>query len=303
MMPFDDAITFMQKMAQDSSDSALTFLKLMYNAGYKIILTEFGRQVTEEDKTITLAVGQYAIQAPPDCNWPKTLTLIDGTTQEPLTRVDSEDQWKLMRSGSQQGRPTHYHYKPRFGVGGGIIQIYPASSSASYQLELVYEANDKDLSQSAASGGSIAITNGDSAVVGTTTAFTSGMLGRYLIPLAANADRLPYRISDYTDATHITLENDYQGGSNLSGSAYRIVEIPNLPDDMQILPCYFALEQHWSAKGNGTKQKEFQDKWLIGMARAKKTHATVTRGGIINPGGYGSPFPSAPPNFPTALVS
>jgi hypothetical protein len=301
MMPYDDALTYMQKMAQDNSSTAATFLKLMYNVGYKIILTEFGRQVTEEDATLTLAVAQYAFQVPPDCNTPKTLTLIDGTTQTPLTRIDSEDEWKYLRSGSQQGRPTHYHYKPRFGVGAGVVQIYPASSSASYQIEMVYEATDKDLSQTAYTAGTISLTLGSANVVGAGTTFTSAMIGRYLIPLGSTADRLPYRITDWTDATHIAVENDY-AGATIAGSAYKIVEIPNLPDDMQIIPCYFALEQHWSAKGNGSKQKEFKDNWVIAMARAKKTHATVTRGGIINPGGFDSPFPSLPPNFPTSLV-
>lgn len=299
MMPFDDAVTYMGKMAQDNSDTAATFLKLMYNVAYKIILTEFGRQVTEDDKTTDLEAGKRSYQVAPDCNFPKTLTIIDGSNEDPLIEVPSEDTWKRMRSGNVQGKPTHYHYKPRFGVGAGVIELYPIPSSDDYDLNMVYEVRDKDLSAAKYFAGTVALEQDSPNVVGTTTVFTEAMVGRYLIP--TTGDGLPYRIVEWVNATHITLENGY-AGPDAATASYKIVEIPNLPDDMQIIPCYFALEQHWSSKGNGAKQKEFKDNWVIAMARAKKTHSTVTRGGIVNPPGGGSPFPSYPPNFPTSLV-
>lgn len=300
-MPFDDAITYMCKMAQDSSATATTFLKLMYNVGYKIILVEFGRQVTESDSTTDLEEGRRSYQVAPDCQWPKTLELIDGSNSTPLGRIDSSDQWAAMKSGNMQGQPTHYHYKPRFGVGGGVVELYPIPSSDDYDLFMVYETRDKDLAQTAYIAGTVTLTEDDATVTGAGTAFTAAMEGRYLIPTTAGTDGQVYRVASYTNATSIELENNYAGETQ-AGVSYKIVEIPNLPEDMHIIPCYFALEQWWSSQGNPAKQKEFKDNWVIGMARAKKTHSVTSRGGIINPGGMGSPFPGNPSYFPTTIT-
>lgn len=100
MMPFDDAIAYMQRMAQDSSSSALVFLKLMYNVGYKIILTEFGRAVLESEATTELEANTPSYQVPPDCQWVKTVILVNGTSTDPLTEVVSDREWAMIKSGS-----------------------------------------------------------------------------------------------------------------------------------------------------------------------------------------------------------
>lgn len=300
-MPFDDAISYMQRMAQDSSSATLTFLKMMYNIGYKIILTEFGRQVTESDSTIDLVATQRSYQVAADCMMPKSVEVIDGTTIDPLIEVDNEQMWAAMRSGAQQGKPTHFFYRPRFGVGAGVIELNPIPSSSDYDMRVVYETRDKDLSVTKYDTGTIALTNDDATVTGSGVTFTAGMVGRYLIPTSIDTENLPFRIVEYTDATHLELENNYPGTTG-SGKSYKIVEIPNLPEDMQIIPCYFALEAHWSSKGNGDKQKEFKDNWVIGMARAKKTHSVKTRNQMIQGSGIESPFPTIPSHFPLSLV-
>lgn len=297
MMPFDAAITYMVKMSQSNSDTAATFLKLMYNVGYKIILTEFGRQVTEKEAPLTLTAGVRRQVVPVDCKFPKTLELIDGTTIDPVTEVTSDRDWTLLKSGNVRGRPEAYHYKPTFGVGGGIIELYPIPSSSSYILNLIYEAGDKDLSQLQYTTGTITLTLNSATVTGSGTTFTAAMAGRYLIP----PDGMPYRILSYTSATSITLEQAYTSATT-AGLAFKIVEIPNLPDDMQIIPCYFSLEAWWSGQGNAVKQKEFKDNWVIAMARAKKTHATVTRNNIVNQEMPASPFPGNPSYFPNTIT-
>lgn len=183
-----------------------------------------------------------------------------------------------------------------------MLELFPTPGSDDYLLRTIYETRDKDLSAIKYDTGTITLTADDSTVVGAGgAAFAAAMFGRYLIPTSGDTDGLPYRIVEVTDGTHLELENNYAGETK-AGASYKIVEIPNLPEDMQIIPCYFALEQHWSSKGNAQKQKEFKDNWVIGMARAKKTHAQTTRNGIINQAGYGSMFPSLPPHFPASLV-
>lgn len=301
MLPWDDALLYMQTAAQDKSGVALDFLKAMYNVGYQKILAEFGRQVTEKTVTTTLSTGQRTYVVPPDALFPKTLELIDGTTVQPITEVASDRTWAYMKSGNIQGRPTNYHYKPRFGVGGGVLELYPIPSGNTYILNFTYEGNDKNLSQTKYTTGTISVTGGQAAITGVGTTFTQSMLLRYLIATDGAADQMPYRITGFTDATHITLETTYNG-SNLSTIGYKIVEIPALPQDMQIIPCHYSLAEWWSSRGNQVKMTEFDSKFTRGMQIAKKTHSGVTRDDIVNPPIPILPFTQYPLNYPTSIA-
>lgn len=74
--------------------------------------------------------------------------------------------------------------------------------------------------------GTVAITATTGAVVGTGTTFTEAMEGK---PFKATGHSKQYRVKEYTDATHITIENDsddetsaYDGGAISAGAAYVI---------------------------------------------------------------------------------
>ena len=66
--------------------------------------------------------------------------------------------------------------------------------------------------------GTVQVTNGSTAVVGTGTTFTAGMVGkRFLI----DGDTTYYTVATFTDATHIALDGNY-GGTGGSGKSYTI---------------------------------------------------------------------------------
>jgi hypothetical protein len=74
--------------------------------------------------------------------------------------------------------------------------------------------------------GTVTITVTTGAVVGVGTTFIAGMVGK---PFKAAGHTKWYRVKTYTDATHITIENDsddttsaYDGGAIAGGSAYEI---------------------------------------------------------------------------------
>ncbi len=74
--------------------------------------------------------------------------------------------------------------------------------------------------------GTVTITTGTGAVVGSGTAFTSGMVGK---PFKATGHSKWYRVKTFTDGTNIVIENDsddetsaYDGGAIGSGAAYEI---------------------------------------------------------------------------------
>jgi hypothetical protein len=96
----------------------------------------------------------------------------------------------------------------------------------------VYEARLRDLAQDDYSTGSIAVTQDSTAVVGTGTTFTANMVGRSLKVNDGSPDGIWYKIASFTDATHITLENVYEGNAG-SGKSYLIGELPDIPE----FPC------------------------------------------------------------------
>lgn len=302
MMPFDNAVSYMQTQAQDFTDSGKAYLVMMYNVGYMTLLEEFGNPQIDILSTIDLISGQRNYQMPPDCNRPAFLEFANGTKTYPLIEVADPKRWALFKNGNNQGEPTHFHYRPRFGIGGGILELNPVPGGNDYDLNMTYEAADRELSKVKYTAGSIALTTDSAAVVGTTTAFEIDMVGRYLRTTGSGQDRLPYRITGFTDATHITLENFYAGpgGSTLS---YEIIEVPNLPRSMHILPCFFSLEQWWSGKGDATETAKFGAWYRNGLRRAKKVHSNGVRDTIIAAdSGMGTPFPQYPSNFPQLLT-
>lgn len=74
--------------------------------------------------------------------------------------------------------------------------------------------------------GTVTVTTGTGAVVGSGTTFTSGMVGK---GFKATGHTKWYRVATFTDTTHITIENDsddeassYDGGTISGGSSYTI---------------------------------------------------------------------------------
>jgi hypothetical protein len=70
------------------------------------------------------------------------------------------------------------------------------------------------------STGTVSIVAGDTTVTGSGTTFTSAMVGRHI---RFNGEAEQYRITAYTGATSISVEN-YLGPANLSGVTYTITD-------------------------------------------------------------------------------
>ena len=99
--------------------------------------------------------------------------------------------------------------------------------------------------------GTFNYTQSGTAVIGTGTSFTTSMANRWInIPETTSngtsGDGRWYQIFSVTDATHLTLWNDYQGNS-ISGASFTIGEVPILPEDYQDCALYRALWIYYSS--------------------------------------------------------
>lgn len=302
MIIWDDSQTISQKLAQDTNSASVTFLNLLMNTGYKEILAELGRPVTEKTKTTTTVASQQGYQMPADFNWLKSIKITVGSTKYTPEEEESQEQWDYLNTQVRTGDiPEYYFVRPRFGFGGTEVQLYPIPSTSSNTITLIYEAIDKDLSVVKYTAGTVAVTNGSATVTGTSTTFTRAMVGRYFQITDADGDGLWYKIAGFTSATVITLENFYQGTTDSSNN-YQIAEAFGLPEDIHMLPIYYAVWHYSLFRRDKTRADEYGAYYTAGLQQAKRRYGTKTRGNIIkgkqrlnNNGG------SNPTWFPTSI--
>lgn len=306
MISWDDAQQICKDLSTDPSSDTLTFFKRMMNVGYKLIFAELGRPVTEKTQTALTVANQQAYQMPPDFLFMKTLTVTVGTTVYPVAEEEAQEYWDFLNVTSQTSDvPQVYFIRPRFGHSGAEILLYPTPSTAGNTIRAVYEATDKDLSQDKYVTGNANVTNDSATVVGGSSApvWIQAMVDRYFKVTDAVGDNLYYRIAVRNGATSITLENVFEGatGTNLG---YEIVEIFALPEEMQILPCYYALHHFFGSKKDEKQEQKYLALFNQGLQQGKVRHATKSRSEVIRSKGWLSRFGAGYPiNFPQGGIS
>jgi len=299
MITWSQAKAQSKSQANDSTTTGGDFLEFWMNHYYKEILADFGRAQTEKKKTATSVASQQGYQVPPDCLWPKSVTYTVSSNVYVLEEINDQETWDNFNRQTQTGVPTHFFFRPRFGIQGGEIQLWPIPSAASQTINFIFEAGDRDLGADSYASGTVALTSGSATVTGTTTNFTTSMVGRYFRSNDTLSDGLWYKIASFNSTTSLILENVYEGSTS-SGGTYQIDEIFNLPEEMQVLPMYGALGEYYSLKINIEQEAKYFGKYNSGLEKAKIRYGTKTRSNIVrsNHGRYRSTYPS---NFPASI--
>jgi hypothetical protein len=305
MLIFDQAQTICQTITSDSSAASLSFFNTMMNVGYKYALADLARAVTEKTKTgVTVASQQY-YQMPPDFLWIKDITITIGSTIYPIVEIVDQEEWDYLNAIVQNSDlPSFFFVRPYFGVGGAEIGIYPVPSSSGNTITIVYESSDHDLTAAAYTTGTVAVTNGSAAVVGTATAFTANMVGRYFQIADPNGDGLWYQVAARADNSDITLINYYAGATG-SGLGYSISEAFALPEEMQILPVYYALWHYYAMKENEKQMANYKQLFDLGLAQGKLRYGTKSRSNVIRnkPWWMGQSGNQYPAQFPQGGIT
>jgi hypothetical protein len=111
----------------------------------------------------------------------------------------------------------------------GIYQR-PVTSTSNAGL-IVYQRRIRKMTQDDYTTGTVQVTANSAAVVGSGTTWTAQMVGRTLIVEdGGSQEGVGYKVSAFTDATNVTLENTYAGLSG-TGKSYRIGEAPDIPEE------------------------------------------------------------------------
>lgn len=305
MITWDQFLLDCQDFTQDYSAASLLFFKRKGNQGYKKILAEFGTQQNEKTQTSTTVASQQFYQVPFDLIVPKSITVTIGTIAYPVTWIESQEQWDFLNANSAvtSNIPQRAFYRPRFGVNGGDIGLWPTPSASGSTITLVYVASDKDMAQTAYVTGTAAVTLNSPTVTGTGTTFIPQMIGRYFNITDATGDGLFYRIVGVPGSTSLTLEQNFEGVTT-SGAAYQVAEVFALPEEMQIIPEYFALWHYYIFKQNDKKMIEYRTLFQQELQTAKSTWSKKVRDNIIRTGPTGRMFANTYPiNFPQSGIS
>ena len=118
-----------------------------------------------------------------------------------------------------------------------------------------YKVRIKDLSQADYTTGTVSATQNSDVITGSGTTFIKNMEDRWIRISEPSGDGNWYQIKTFTDATHVTLYNNYTGPT-ISGASYSIGEMPIMPEDYQDLALYRALQIYYNSRVQNPQQSE-----------------------------------------------
>jgi hypothetical protein len=228
MLTFNQIYSEAQAQMQDTSAATLGVLKRAINQGMHKFGAILNREWRLQDRLFTTVASQQYYQMPEDAIRIANLSITVGSTIYPVVEVTDREVWdRLCSTTSTSTIPEYFFVK-----GSDQFGIWPTPSTNGYTGTLTIEPAMRDMTADDYSTGTITVTASSQAVVGSSTTFTAAMIGRTLFadPTGGTGDGSGYKISAFTDTTHISLENYYAGASS-SGMSYLIGQVPDIPEE------------------------------------------------------------------------
>lgn len=301
MIIWDRSYGLVQSWSGDKSAATLVNLKELLNLGYKDLLLKFNGEETEDVRTTTTQTGARAIKLAPNYIRMHTVTATVGSQVYDLVEEESQDMWaERLYLNRNSTRPEVYFLRPRFGVGGTELLLDPIPSNATTTITINYAANARDLSVDSYTTGTIATTNGGATITGSGTTFTAAMVGRYFQVTDGTGDGNWYRITGFTSTIVLTIENKYDG-SSVSGKSYIIAEIFSLPEDMHMLPLYYAMMHYYLGYRQDEDEKRlalWEARYKTGLREAELRYKRKGKSDVLREKAHTTGWPVYPGYFP-----
>lgn len=199
---------------------------------YQMIMAHLQDYQTQQPKTASsVAAQQYY-------HYPNGITKIDNVyatingVKYPLEIVNSQTTWNIFNAIQIQPSVFPRYIFPRRDDFG----IWPIPQTV-YDITFSYYMRDRDLMVDDYTSETVTIDNGSTTLVGIGTTFTSSMVGRFFqITDTANPGyNWWYRVASYNTAQSLTLENSWQDTTIAVGTAYRIGQCPEIPEEGHIV--------------------------------------------------------------------
>lgn len=289
MLTLTDQLNLAREISGLADVSAVANFKRDINAGAARFLAKLSRPVNRQSRFANLVASQQYYQLPEDAIRINKVKVPQGTNTaiiRSMVEVGDEESWINMNQTPQTGVPTHFFVK-----GFDEIGLYPTpASSITDGLEIVYEPKHVLMTAEDYTTGTISVTNGLATITGNATVFTSQMAnGNYYLQITDGSDGNYYRVTGYTNATTITIENYYQGITNTT-AVYRIGQVAKIPEEYQEAPVDYAMYRHYLGKGELKTAQMFKSLWETSLEDAENTYGMSTGNQIIRANGSSRTF-------------
>lgn len=206
-----------------------------------------------------------------------SLTVNVGTYKPPLKIVESEDEWNALQAiPTTSGWPTHVF--PRRDTYG----IYPTPQSV-YTMTLTGIWVPLNMTATDYSTGTITLTSGSAAIVGSGTTFTSDMVGQWLA--ATDSHGVPsgnfYRIATFTNTTHITVDRNVID-TTASGLTFVVGQSPEIPEELhEFIPYRVGAAYYGLRRRDREGAQELLNYFYTGDYNNAKRNGEIT-GGVLH---------------------
>jgi len=160
------------------------------------------------------------------------IVLSVGSINYPLRLISSEAIWEQLNAVLLQASAVPQYYYPRRDDFG----IWPIPQNL-YNGQIYYHYRDRNLLVSDYSGGTISVTQNSNQVVGSETAFTAAMVGRWFTidDVTIPGRGYFYRVVNVNVSGQILyLARVYAGTTETGVSSYRVGESPEIPEDLHM---------------------------------------------------------------------
>lgn len=269
----------------DNQDAAnLTLGDTLINEGIRVMLGDIPWPFLQKTTTATTVASQQSYQLPGDLARLVSVYIQVGTYKYVPTEVTSYDDWNRLNNptGVTSDNVSFYFVQDH------TIQFWPTPANNSNTITYEYLQAVKDISVADYTTGTITTaTNGSASIVGDSTSWTAGMVGKYIRFTSTNAanvgDGLWYKISAVGSATTLTLDSVYTGTSIAAGTAaYTIVDASIIPEKYQIGPVYYAVAEYWRKTMKDDLADRYQAKFDEILLRMKREEGTKTTSVVVD---------------------
>jgi hypothetical protein len=286
MMTYTSIRNLFGKLVNDASSTTLTLGDTLINTSYREILASQPWAFLEASTTQLTVASQQNYLLPYNCSKITNVTVLIGTVRYVPKQITSREEWDFLNLNSaiRSNIPVFWYQW------GGQVYLWPTPSAAGNTITINYKKQIRDLSKADYTTQQIVTaTNGSTAIVGSSTAWTTDMAGRWLqIGISAtsnakNGDGMWYEIASIDSATTLTLVKPYGGTSvTLASDAYIIGDLPLISEEYQILPIYRACQIFFSSvQPDATKAELYKGLYTDQLASMKITYGSKSTSPVL----------------------
>ena len=249
------------------------------NTGVKRFQNAARRYWTRAEKKTDLKSEQIYYQFPSDMLRVTSVKVLRNGTYFPIKKIGSEDEWNGLHStpGLISNTPIYYFIK-----GADEIGIYPTPAEdtvdglvVGYEPRMVDMTIEDILMKADVVENSIIVT----ANAGT---FPAKIANNCWFTTKDDMDGNWYKVSKWIDATHLWIDNVYQG-PDATNIDVRIGQCPPFPEEYHDAPVYCACHQFFLMRKDLESASMYKQLFDAAFAEYKQVYGNKTTGGVINP--------------------